>query len=453
MTLHALRGPAATFIGDPFEQGSAALHFESDALIVIKDGKVRAFGDYAKLRPKQPADLAITHYRDGLVLPGFIDLHAHYAQIGIIGSYGRQLIDWLDHYAFPAEEAFADPAHARLSAEVFLDECLRCGTTTSLVYGTVHPQSVDAFFEVAAEKKLRMIAGKVMMDRNAPESLTDTAKSSYDDSKKLIKKWHGKGRLEYAVTPRFAITSTPEQLEAAAALRKEHPGVLMQTHIAENHDEIRAVRELFPDHKDYFGVYQDFDLAGPRAVFGHGVHLAKREWQALHESGSALAHCPTSNGFLGSGLFRMADARKAGRAVKTGIGTDVGGGTSLSLLRTLGHAYQIGQLAGHALTAAEAFYLITRGAAEALGLEKHIGSIAPGMDADLTVLDLASTPLIAHRMRTCQGLEDVLFAQMTMADDRATKAVYVAGELAYTRRARARRAGVRFGAKERRGAR
>ncbi len=434
MSSHALRGAALTFRGDPFLVGrDAAMHYESDALLTLEDGHIKAFGPYAALKNSLPPDTPITSYTDALIMPGFIDLHVHYPQTQIIGAYGKQLIDWLNRYTFPAELQFADIDHAREVSKLFLDECLRVGTTTAMVYGTVHAHSVDVFFTEAKRRGLRMIAGKVMMDRNAPTALLDTAQTGYDQSKALIEKWHGVGRLGYAITPRFAPTSSPAQLEAAGSLWREFPQTHMQTHISENTDEVAWVRELFPERSSYLDVYDHYDLVGKRAVFGHGIHLEETEWQRLHEAGAAVAHCPTSNEFLGSGLFRFDNAKKKTRPVRVGLGTDVGAGTCLSPLRTMGEAYKIGELCGNSLCAADAYFLATRGAAESLHLEEKIGSIAPGMEADLVVLDLKSTPLIEFRMKFCQSIDEVLAVQMTMADDRATKAVYVAGKLAFER--------------------
>jgi len=299
-------------------------------------------------------------------------------------------------------------------------------------YCTVHPESVDAFFEAATENNMRVIAGKVLMDRNAPAALLDqSALVGYDQSKALIKKWHGKGRLSYAITPRFAPTSTHEQLESTGALWREYPGTYMQSHVSENVGEIAWVKELFPNQKDYLDVYDHYGLLGKRAVYGHGVHLSEREWQRMHETGSSIAHCPTSNEFLGSGLFNFEMAKKSNRPVKIGLATDIGAGTSFSQLQSMNESYKIAQLAGYALSSIHAFYLATKGAAEALDLEDKIGSIRPGMEADLLVLDLKSTPLIDFRMKHCKNIEEALFIQMTLGDDRATKAVYVAGALAY----------------------
>lgn len=432
--IQAVRGQILSFNADPFLEGDNALNYESDGLVLIQDGVITAVGNYASLRAQVAPD-AIVHYPGSLILPGLIDTHVHYPQTQMIGAYGAQLIDWLNEYTFVTEQQFADPDHAQAVSRLFLDECLRAGTTTALVYCTVHPASVDAFFHTALQYDMRMIAGKVLMDRNAPPALSDTAQSGYDDSLALMDKWHGQGRLHYAVTPRFAPTSSPAQLEAAGALWKLRPDVYMQTHLSENLAELKWVAQLFPEHKDYFDVYDHYGLAGTRAVFGHSIHLSEREWSRLSETDSSIAHCPTSNGFLGSGLFDFKRAKQPlppAKLVRTGLASDVGAGTSLSMLHTMGQAYKIGQLGGYSLSAAKALYLATRGAAEALHLEDKIGSIKPGMEADLLVLNLKSTPLIEFRMQHCKNIHEALFVQMTMADDRATQAVYIKGRLAYS---------------------
>lgn len=433
----ALRGPALSFHGDPFVVGdAAAMHYEADGLILVEDGKVTAFGDYEATRPRIK-DHAVAEYRNSLILPGFIDTHVHYPQTEMIGAYGSQLIDWLNQYTFVTEQRFADSGHAAAVAEVFLNECLRVGTTTASVYCTVHPTSVNAFFEAAQWRNMRMIAGKVLMDRNAPAGLMDTAQSGYDDSEALIKQWHGRGRLSYAITPRFAPSSTEAQLEAAGALWRRYPACHVQTHVSENLHEVAWVKDLYPARRSYLDVYAHYGLTGPKAIFGHAVHLEESEWQHLASSGSAVSHCPTSNGFLGSGLFDFLRAKQDLDPVRVGLATDVGAGTTLSMLQTMGAAYKIGQLGHYSLSAPKAFYLATRGAAQALYLDDKVGSIAPGMEADLVVLDLKSTPLIEFRMRHCESIEEALFVQMAMGDDRATRAVYVAGDLAYERDASA----------------
>ncbi|MEK9723744.1 MAG: guanine deaminase, partial [Rhodospirillaceae bacterium] len=346
-------------------------------------------------------------------------------------SYGEQLLEWLDTYTFPTERAYADPAVARAAADFYLDECLKNGTTTAAVYATVHPESVDAFFEAATERKLRMACGKVLMDRNAPDELMDTAQSGYDQSKALIGRWHGRGRNVYAITPRFAPTSTPEQLDAAAALWREHPDALMQTHLAENPNEIEWVAALFAEAPDYLGVYEQFGLAEPGAVFGHAVHLTERERAAFRDTGAAIAHCPTSNTFIGSGLFDMQGLRDAADPVTVGLATDVAGGSSLSMFATMRTAYEVAQLRGYSLHPAKAWYLATVGSATAMRMADKVGNLAAGMEADIVVIDTRSTPLIERRVARADGIWDELFAQMILADDRAIRATYAAGTLVY----------------------
>ena len=423
----AIRGRLLDFHADPAEAGEeGSYRYIADGAIVIEDGRIASIGPAADLPPEIPVD----HYGQALVLPGLIDTHIHYPQTRVIASYGAQLLEWLDKYTFVEEQKFGDPYHAASVARFFFDELLRNGTTTAAVYCTVHPQSVEAFFTESERLNALMIAGKVMMDRNAPDALTDDAESSAMESAALIEKWHGRGRQLYAVTPRFAVTSTEAQLEAAGALLRDHPGVYMQTHLAENKAEIAAVREQFPWSRSYTEVYDKFGLLGPRAIFGHGIHLSDDEIARLAETGSTVAFCPTSNLFIGSGLFDM--ARLRARGVKVGLATDVGGGTSFSMLRTAAEAYKVLQLNNQNLPALQAFHLMTRGNAETLGLAGRIGTLEPGSDADITVLDATATPSMAHRMETVDGdLAEELFVLMTLGDDRATMATYVAGERLY----------------------
>ncbi|GLQ05400.1 guanine deaminase [Sneathiella chinensis] len=430
----AIRGSIVSFRDDPFLVGEEDfLYYEQDGLVVMEAGKITAVGPADRLLPTLGDDVPVTRYGDGLILPGFIDCHVHYPQTQIIGAYGKQLIDWLNKYTFVAEQNFSDRDHASLAAHLFLKEALASGTTTASVFCTVDPVSVDAFFEQSVRAGMRNIAGKVLMDRHAPAALLDTAQTGYDQTKALIEKWHGKGRSLYSVTPRFAPTSTPEQMEMTGAVWKEHPGTYLQSHISENLKEIEWVKELYPDQQGYLDVYEAFGQLGPRAIYGHGVHLKERECQRLHETGTALAHCPTSNMFLGSGLFRVRNAAKAARPVRVGLATDLGAGTSFSMLRTMGEAYKVAQLGGASLNAFEAFYLATRGAAKALYLEDTIGSIAPGMEADMVVLDLKATELLRYRLQGVNSLEEQLFVLMTLADSEIVRATYVAGEVAASR--------------------
>ncbi len=430
----ALRGAALSFDADPFAVPSGdALRHIPDALVVLRDGRIAAFGAAQDLLPTLPPGTPVTRYDSALIVPGFIDAHVHYPQLPIIGAFGKTLLDWLADYTFVAEQRFADPAFAATAADVYLDECMRQGIITAAVYCTVHPASVDAFFTAALARGLRMIAGKALMDRHAPAALTDTAQSGYDDSKALIARWHGRGRLAYAVTPRFAPASTPEQLAAAGALVREHPGVYVQTHLAETVEEIAWVRRLFPGAADYLDVYARHGLVGRRSVFGHGIHLAEDAWQRLFDAGAALAHCPTSNNFLGSGHFRMADAKRAPRPVRVALATDVGGGTTLSMLATMNEAYKVARHTGFALTAAQALWLATRGAAQALDLDGVIGGLEAGHEADIAVLDLAATPLLRYRMPFCNSVHEALAVLMTLGDDRAIRATWVGGRLAHER--------------------
>jgi guanine deaminase len=430
----AIRGPVLSYTGDPFlEDPIACTHYESDAIVAMAGGRIVGFGSARAVADRLPPGTPVASYPDSLIIAGFIDAHVHYPQTDVIGAYGRQLLDWLNECTYPAEQRFGDRAHARDVARVFLRECLRAGTTTAAVFCTVHPESVDAFFEEADARRMRMLAGKVLMDRNAPGPLLDTPQRGYDESKALLLRWHGRGRLLYCVTPRFAATSSPAQLEAATALWRENSGTYLQSHIAENQDEVAWVKKLFPDRSGYLNVYDHYGALGPRAIYGHGVWLTDAELSRCHETGTALAHCPTSNTFLGSGLFKLHHARHRARSVRVALATDVGAGTRFSMLATMHEAYKVAQLNGYALTARHAFYLATRGGAHALYLDDRIGSIAPGMEADVVVLDLKSTPLIAHRMQHCSDLDEALFIQMTLGDERAVRATYIAGRLAHER--------------------
>ncbi|WP_160152640.1 guanine deaminase [Microbulbifer sp. ALW1] len=421
----AFRSAILHSIADPREVGiEASYEYFEDGLLVVEDGKVLEVGPAEQLLGRFP-DAALTEYTDTLITSGFIDTHIHYPQVDIIGAYGEQLLQWLETYTFPAERKFEDPAHASSRAQLFLNELLRNGTTTALVFGTVHKQSIDAFFTEADKLNLRMIAGKVMMDRNAPEYLCDTPETAYRDSKELIERWHGKGRLHYAVTPRFAPTSTPEQLALAGRLLQEYPGLYMHTHISENKQEIEWVRELFPERKGYLDVYDHHGLIGERSVFAHGVHLCDEECQRLGETGSAVSFCPTSNLFLGSGLLDLDKLEEHG--VRVGLGTDVGAGTSFSQLQSLNEAYKVLQLQGKKLDPFKALYLATLGGARSLYLDDRIGNLQPGKDADFVVLDYNATPLIGHRIGQAGSLMEKLFALMILGDDRAVKATYAAG--------------------------
>ena len=433
--IRAIRGALVTFSGDPFVDGvEAARHYEPDAVVAMAEGRIVACGPAREVTARLAAGTPVTAYANALITAGFIDGHVHYPQVPVIGAGGKTLLDWLADYTFPMERSFADPEHAREVAKLYLAENLRHGITTAAVFGTVHPASVDVLFEEAQALRLRMIAGKVLMDRNAPADLLDTAQRGYDESKALLERWHGKDRLAYAITPRFAATSSSAQLEAAGALKREHPDAFVQSHLSETAAEVAWVRELFPARKSYLDVYAHFGLTGPRTIYGHGIHLDEDDFRLLHETRTAIAHCPTSNNFLGSGRFNLEAAKRAARPVHVALATDLGGGTSFSMLRTMQAAYEVAQMSGNALSPSCALYLATQGAARALELDGRIGNIAPGMEADVTVIDLRSTPLIDFRMRHARDIDEVLAIQMALGDDRAIRATYIAGRLAYERK-------------------
>ena len=423
---HAIRGRVLTFRSDA-DDGEVAYDYYEDGLIVIGDGLITEVGEAATLLARLDGQIPVDIYPRDLILPGFIDTHIHYPQTQVIASYGAQLLDWLERYALVQEQRFSDPEHCARVARFFLDELARNGTTTAAVYCTVHPQSVVAFFTESHRRNTRMLAGKVLMDRGAPPGLQDTAESGYEESKALIEQWHGIGRQLYCVTPRFAVTSSEAQLEAAGTLMKEHPECYLQTHLSENEREIATVRELFPWAESYTAVYERFGLLGPHALFGHCIHLGDSERRLLSESQSVAVFCPTSNLFIGSGLFDLKKARDPACPLRLGLATDVGGGTSYSMLRTLAEAYKVLQLQGQNLPALKAFAMATRGNAAALGLGDRIGALAPGYEADITVLSARATPAMAHRFEQVETLEEELFLLMTLGDDRAVQATYIAG--------------------------
>ena len=419
-----LRGRVLTFTDEPQSlTDTATYRYIEDGAVVIADGRIASVGDY---RADLHAQHEVIDHRPHLILPGFIDPHIHYPQMQVIGSYAGGLLEWLNTYTFVEEQKFAEPAHASRIASAFFDELVRHGTTTAAAYCTVHPQSVDAFFSEAEKRDMLMVAGKVMMDRNAPPGLLDTAQSGYDDTKAGIAKWHGRGRAHYAITPRFAITSTPAQMEATEALAREFPDLHIQTHVSENLAEIAYANELFPNYGDYVGIYEKYHLLGPKTLLGHCIHLSHRETEALAETRSVAVFCPTSNLFIGSGMFDY--ERQHAHGVRIAVATDVGGGTSYSMLRTLDEGYKVLQLRGQRLNPLRSFYHMTLGNARAMSLEGKIGSIANGMDADLVVLDARATPQMQLRMDTVDSLSNELFLLQTCGDDRAVVETYVAGK-------------------------
>lgn len=406
------------------------VRYIEDGVLITEQGKIRWFGTWEDAQAQLPTQIEIQHYPEQLIIPGMIDTHIHFPQTEMVGAYGEQLLSWLNTYTFPTEIQFKDKAYAQEIAKFFVNELLKNGTTTALVFCTVHPESVDALFEVAEQHQMRLIAGKVMMDHHAPEALCDTAESAYDDSKALIQKWHGQGRALYAITPRFAPTSTPEQLERAGQLKAEYPDVYVHTHLSENKDEIAWVKDLFPAQKGYLDVYHHYGLTGQRSVFAHCVHLEDDEWQCMHETDSAIAFCPTSNLFLGSGLFPLKKTWQ--QQVKVGLGTDIGAGTSFSLLQTVNEAYKVQQLQGDKLSAFESLYHATLGGAKALDLDDKLGNFNAGKEADFVVLNIKPTALQQLRQSRAKSLEDSLFALFTMGDDRNIEATYIYGQKAYS---------------------
>lgn len=422
----AIRGTFIHCLGDPGESADPALvEYYPDGALLVEDGLVVELGDAETLLTGLSEDFAHIDHRGKFIVPGFVDCHVHFSQIDIIASYGAQLMDWLDRYAFPAEQKFADLAYANEIAEYFTDELLRNGTTTALVFPTVHAHSVDAIFSAAARRNMRLISGKVLMDRACPQALRDDAESGYADSKRLIEKWHGNERLGYAITPRFAITSSESQLSAAGKLAAEFPDVHIHTHLAENHDEIALIAGLFPSARSYFDVYEKFGLVRERSVFAHCLHLDDADRGQLAKHGAAMAFCPTSNLFLGSGLFDLRAAKE--KDVRVGIGTDVGGGTSLNMLRTLSEAYKVLQLGAQSLSGFRALYLATLGGAEALYLDDRIGSFKAGREADFVVLDPHSSPITNRRMAAADDVADKLFAMIMLGDDRNIAETWLLG--------------------------
>lgn len=425
--LRVYRGEILHFIADPgkvAEQDS--YQYIEDGLLIIQDGLVQQIGETADLLPTLEQNIDITYYENGLIMPGFIDTHVHYPQTEMIASYGEQLLEWLENYTFPFERKFSDFEHGKKVAEFFLNQLLEAGTTTALVFGTVHQESVEAFFTVAQQKKLRMICGKVLMDQNCPDYLSDTAQSGYDDSKALIEKWHNVDRLQYAITPRFAPTCSNEQLNKAGQLLKENPSVYLHTHLCENKAEIAWVKALFPDSKGYLDVYDQSKLLGRRSVFAHGVHLHDSECKRLGETHSAIAFCPSSNLFLGSGLFNFKQATKFD--INMGLGSDIGAGTTFSMLSTINEGYKTQQLRHDKLSPFQSFYLATLGGAIALDLEGTIGNFTQGAEADFILLDYHATPLMDRRMQHCKNLSEKLFILSMLGDERHVKATHIMGE-------------------------
>ncbi|MCZ6487660.1 MAG: guanine deaminase [Gammaproteobacteria bacterium] len=426
----AIRADFLHFVADP-DTSQQALETIEDGLLILKQGRITALGKSRDWLDQLPDGVEYFDYSGRLIMPGFFDTHTHYPQTGMIASYGTQLLDWLEKYTFPTESKFSDRELADNSAEFFCQELLRNGTTTAGVFATIHPQSVDAIFGAAQKRDMCLVSGKVMMDRNAPAFIRDSAESSYQDSVALIQRWHQKGRARYAVTPRFAPTSSEQQLEVAGQLLREFPELYLQSHVAENQDEVAWVAKLFPQRRSYLDVYDHYGLLGERSIYAHCIHLDETDRRRMSESGAAIAFCPTSNLFLGSGLFSIDETRR--HDIRLGIATDVGGGTSFSILQTLNEAYKVCQLAGQSLSPTKAFYLATLGGARSMYLDAQLGNFEVGKEADFVVLDLQATPIMKRRMAQAESIEDQLFALMMLGDDRCVVATHIMGQCQYSR--------------------
>ncbi|MFK0329744.1 guanine deaminase [Rhizobium sp. NPDC090275] len=428
MTQTLLRGRLLSFVSEPQSlTDSESYRYETDGGLLMDNGVIVESGPYAEVEAKSAADAVEIDHRPHLIMPGFIDMHLHFPQMQVIASYAANLLEWLNTYTFPEECRFVESAHAQRIATHFYDELIRHGTTTAVAYCSVHKTSADAFFAEAMKRNMRMVGGKVMMDRNAPQGLLDTPQMGYDETREIIAEWHGKGRNHVAITPRFAITSTPQQMEATQALAREFPDLHIQTHLSENHDEIKFTCELYPDAIDYTDIYARYGLLGDKTLFGHCIHLSEREADAMSEASAIAVHCPTSNLFLGSGLFPLKALMRRDKPVRIGVATDIGGGSSYSMLRTMDEAYKIQQLLGERLNPLESYYLMTLGNARSLSLSDRIGTLDKGTDADVVVLNAAATPGMALKMEVVKTLTEELFLLQTMGDDRAIVETYVAG--------------------------
>jgi len=428
MSMLLLRGRLLSFRRAPHSiDDTASYLYLEDGGLLIDDGKIVAIGDYSDIKKSAPEDVAEKDHRPHLIVPGLIDLHLHFPQMQVIGSYAANLLEWLNSYTFPEECRFVESAHAQRIATHFYDELLRHGTTTAAAYCSVHKTSADAYFAEAMKRNMLMVGGKVMMDRNAPQGLLDTPEMSYDETRAVIADWHGKGRNHVAITPRFAITSTPQQMQAAQALAQEFPDLFIQTHLSENLDEIKYTCELYPEATDYTDIYVRYGLMRDTTLLGHAIHLSEREADVLSETGAVAVHCPTSNLFIGSGLFPMKKLQRREKPVRIAVATDIGGGSSYSMLRTMDEAYKIQQLLGERLNPLESWFLMTLGNAQALSMASRIGTLDVGTDADITVLNASSTPAMALKMEVVNSLTEELFLMLTMGDDRTVSETYVAG--------------------------
>ena len=427
-----LIGTVLSFTENPFHYGlTDSVNIAENTAVLIDGNKIKEIGSPNQLVANAP-DAEVYNFQEKLLMSGFIDAHAHYPQTPIIASWGKRLIDWLNTYTFPEEEKYGNSKYAEKIAELYLNFLISNGTTSVSTYCTTHPESVEAIFSTAHLRNMCVVAGKNAMDRNAPKALLDTPQSAYDESKKLIHKWHRTGRLRYAITPRFSPTSSPEQLSMLGELWAEYPDCLMQTHLSEQVDEIEWVKSLFPNSRDYLDTYEQFGLLGANAIFGHAIHLKKREIDRLRDVGAGVVHCPTSNTFIGSGLFDMEHLQK--QKISVGLATDTGGGSSFSMLRTMASCYEIAQLRNNALHPAQLLWLATMGSAKALHVEKEIGNLKVGYIADVIAIDLKSTDVITQRADLAIDIWEAIFPTLMMGDDRAIAATFIAGDLVHSKK-------------------
>jgi guanine deaminase len=432
MSRQAYRGAVFHLLADPDDAGPEAVCHYDDGVLIVEDGIVVEAAPWSESTLSALGGVPVEHFPGKLIVPGFVDAHVHYPQLDVVAAPGGPLLEWLSRYVFPAEERYGHREVAQEAAHFFLDRLLQSGVTSALVFATAHKVSAEALFEEALARNMRILSGKVLMDTNAPPGISDTAETGYMESKALIREWHEKGRLGYAVSPRFALTSSPRQLELAGRLLAEHPGVLLHTHLSENLGEIAAVHRAFPDCPDYLAVYEKFGLVGNRSVFAHAVHLTEAEWGRFGKAGTAVAFCPSANLFLGSGLFDIAAAAKSGAAVA--LGSDVGAGTSLSPFAVMADAFKVCRMKHHPIDAFRLFYLAGLGAAKALRIDSYVGNFAPGKEADFVVLDAAELPLLARRLAGARKFSEQLFARAILGDERAVARTYVAGRRAYARK-------------------
>ena len=426
----AYRASIFHLLEDP-RYSQQAHEFIDDGLLVVRDGKIISVGPAEQGLAELPAGTDVTRFEGGIITPGFFDLHNHFPQLETVAVYGEQLLGWLNTI-IPKEESYKIPEVAAERAKIFLKEYLRAGTTTMATYGSWAKESVDALFTEAESLNMRLVAGKVMANRNMPDGITTTdPESDYRDSAELIERWHGQSRLAYAVTPRFAISSTPEDLEAAGRLMRENPSIYMQTHLCENPDEIKFTLELFPGRKSYLDVYDHYGLVGDRSIFGHCIHLVEEDFARVKETGAVLCPNPPSNMFLGSGLFKFQMAKDYG--VRLALGTDFGAGNTFSMLHSMENSYKMAQLQGYSLSPFEAFYFSTLGGAKALSMDDKLGNFEIGKEADFVVMDSSCTPFISWRMEQATTALEKLFVLMMLGDDRAIQRTYVYGEMVHNR--------------------